>query len=517
MDWRLEAVCPGEPRFIQGQGEMSLLEILRGIAPEYLSAPCGGKGRCGKCVLKVSGSLRPLKGGDWREFRQEAVRICEYIPRGECRVYLPEKKEALPEAAEDTQARGGRGLGLAVDIGSTNLEAALYELESGRALGRIRELNRQCAFGADVLNRIGAHRSATGSGPAEVLRAQIESLARRLLEAARADRESLSRAVFCGNTVMEHFAAGLDPAPIAVPPFTPVSLLGEGADFSAKMPWLGQAESYFCPCVSGYVGGDLVSGLSTVDTGGELCLYIDIGTNGEMALGNGESWLCCATAAGPAFEGAELKCGMGAKTGAICHVDYTGEDISFELIGGTEPEGICGSGVIDAVAVLLKAGVIGRSGRFEKAEKLPGPLAARLGRAQGQRAFYFSDRVFLSIEDIRNVQLAKAAIRAGAERLLMAGGKSPAELGKLVLAGGFGSYINVEKAMYIGLFPPLSPQQVKSAGNASLKGAAEALFPEGRKRMEATAKKCGYLDLSSDPLFPEYYLRYINFEKETET
>lgn len=501
---------------LEPAGEKTILEILRGTAPEYLSAPCGGKGTCGKCLVSVTGRVRSLDGGEELELSGETVRACRYVPVGECRVSLPrtgKDEKVRPGVELPRLPGGGQGLGLAVDMGSTTVEAALYDMIEGTPLYVLRQLNAQRGYGADVLSRLENVRRGELSALCEALCSQIFRMAEELCAAAGRQLREIKKAALCGNSIMEHFAAGLDPSSIAVPPFTPLSVFGAVTETGPLAELFPGCEIYLCPCVSGYVGGDLVAGLATVSAGkaAGLTLYLDIGTNGEMALGSGDEWLSCAAAAGPAFEGAELSCGMSGSVGAIDHVRAGAGDIALNVIGGGEAAGICGSGVIDAVAALLKLGLIGKTGRFAKKEALPAHLAERLGSVDGRKAFYLAPGVYLSIDDIRNVQLAKAAIRAGAERLLERAGKRPADIERLIIAGGFGAHINAAAAVAIGLLPQLPPERISYTGNAALAGAALALSGEGRERLCETAALCAYMDLSSDERFGELYLKNVNF------
>lgn len=486
------------------RSEKSLLELCRAEAPGNIDAPCGGTGRCGKCNVRVWGRLRCLENGEILVCEGREVPACRYAPFDSCRVetlYEPEAESAVCEEASGP-------LGLAVDLGSTTLELRVYELNSGKELARCRELNCQRSYGADVLSRVQALNGADKWGLYTAFKSQITDMVGIACEGIGRNADEVEQIVFCGNTVMEHFAAGLDPSSIAVPPFEPMSRFvdwGKGYDTGYT------GEVFFCPCLSGYVGGDLIAGLSLKADRPGLHLYMDVGTNGELALGDENGFICCATAAGPAFEGAELSCGMGGSKGAIYKVEATGDDISVAVIGGGEAKGICGSGVIDAVAAMLELKVIGKSGRFNKKENLGGKLAARLTERNGEKAFLLADGVYLSAGDIRKIQLAKAAIRAGTELMLQRSGKCVEDIEHISLAGGFGSAINRQSAERIGLIPLCKSGQLSYSGNAAILGAAAALFPEGREKIEKTLSLCEYAELSTDRDFPALYLEYLNF------
>ena len=486
------------------KSKKSLLELIRAENPGSIDAPCGGKGRCGKCRVRVWGRLIRLENAELIEAEGEEISACCFAPYGPCRA------ETLYEPENDsmTHMLCSGPMGLAIDLGSTTLELRIYEMNSGRELARHREMNTQRSYGADVLSRIQAMKSPDKWEIHTCLARQITGMVERLCTKIGKNASEVERVVFCGNTVMEHFAAGLDPSSIALPPFEPQ---GHFEDWGREYGRGYAAEVYYCPCLSGYVGGDLIAGLSLEADRPGLRLYMDIGTNGELALGDEKGYICCATAAGPAFEGAELSCGMGGSVGAIYKVDIDGDDISVSVVGGAAAKGICGSGVIDAVAAMLKLNVIGKSGRFNKTEKLGAKLAERLTRINGEKAFMLSDDVYLTAGDIRKIQLAKAAIRAGTELMLQRSGKKAGDIERISLAGGFGSAINRLSAECIGLIPHCENAELQYSGNAAILGAAAALYPEGREKIENALSICKYTELSTDKDFPALYLEYLNF------
>lgn len=486
-----------------GKNEKSLLELCRAAAPGIVDAPCGGTGRCGKCRVRVWGELSSTESGELYSAQGEELPACRYSPHGPCRV----ETLCTPGTESSSSWKAEGPLGLALDLGSTTLELRLYGLDTGRQLALRRELNAQRSYGADVLSRIQALKDTDRWEVFACLKGQIADMVENICSETGVLKTRVERAVLCGNTVMEHFAAGLDPSSIAVPPFEPVSRFSDWG----KLRTDGGTEVFFCPCLSGYVGGDLIAGLSLEADRPGLRLYMDIGTNGELALGDDSGYICCATAAGPAFEGAELSCGMGGGAGAIYKVEAACEDISVSVIGGGEAKGICGSGVIDAVAAMLELGVIGKSGRFANASRLGQRLAARITQLNGEKVFMLSGDVYLSAGDIRRVQLAKAAIRAGTELMLQRSGKTAPDIEHISLAGGFGTAINRHSAERIDLIPKCERAELHYEGNAAILGAAAALYPEGRAKIERTLSLCSYAELSTDKDFPALYLEYLNF------
>ena len=500
---------------VPGAAAESILAALTGAGVTEVEAPCGGRGRCKKCVVTVTGAVRSLDTGEIHRAEREPLLACRYAPAGDCAVTLPERNglAVLRDGTAEIEA-DGHGLGLAVDIGTTTVAAVLYDLASGKPLGSAGQRNVQRVWGADVISRI----TACGEGKLPVLRDgirnQILEMAESLCRDAGLSPGDIRRTAAAGNTVMEHLLTGLDPAGIGVAPFTPASLFGDH-----RTGLIGTSDTYVCPCVSGYVGGDITAGLlaSGGDEAAGLRLYVDIGTNGEMALGDRDGYLTCATAAGPAFEGAEIACGMDGSVGAVDRVRAENGDISVHVIGGGMAAGLCGSGLVDAVAALLELGVIDETGRMGTAEELPEPLSRRVFTLEdGARAFRLSGDVYLSARDVRQVQLAKAAIRAGAETLLARRGVAAADITELVIAGGFGSFMDKNSALRIGLLPAVPPDRIRHAGNAALSGAALGLTEHGEKRIASLAGKCDYLELSSARDFMDRYVECMLFEEDGE-
>ena len=498
---------------VAASAEKSLLAALEAAGIADIDAPCGGKGRCKKCAVTVTGPVRSLETGQTHTAARERLLACRFAPAGDVAVGLA-AAEAMNIAASGAPeiAPGGEGLGLAVDIGTTTVAVLLYDLSAGKLLGSAGERNAQRTCGADVISRI----TACGEGKLPLLRdtirEQLRELASRLCREAGREPSERRRAVVAGNTVMEHLYAGLDPTGIGVAPFTPASLFG---DHTKEID--PGTDVYLCPCVSGYVGGDITAGLwaSGGDTAEELLLYVDIGTNGEMALGDRDGYLSCATAAGPAFEGAEIACGMDGSPGAIDRVWAEDGDVQTHVIGERTAAGLCGSGLVDAVAALLDLGVIDETGRMAGKDELPPPLASRHFLLEdGSAAFRLAGDVYLSARDVRQVQLAKAAIRAGAETLLARRGKRAEDVGALVIAGGFGSFLDKRSALRIGLLPRVDVRRIRHVGNAAAAGAAMALTPEGESSLAAFAKKLGYLELSADSDFMERYIDCMMFDEE---
>jgi uncharacterized 2Fe-2S/4Fe-4S cluster protein (DUF4445 family) len=386
-----------------------------------------------------------------------------------------------------------RGAGIAADIGTTTIVLYAYDLASGALLGTAAEANRQGVFGADVVSRMQA---AGESGPGQLIdavREQLNGLARRLLPGTGAP----AAWSVAGNTVMQHFLCGLDTSGIARAPFTPASYFGGDVPAAGLGLWAApDAPAYLTPAVSGYVGGDLTAAALSCSLTSQKrpALLLDIGTNGEVALYDPHQGLeCCATAAGPAFEGALLSCGMTALPGAIDRVWLEGKQPCFTTIGGVEPAGFCGSGLVDALAALLTLGLVDETGYMEE-------------------DFIIAEGVKITPQDVRQLQLAKAAVSGGVQTILARAGLSPEDIGTLFLAGGFGNYLRPQSAVEIGLFPAELLGKVKAVGNAAGAGAAAALLSKSaRRRLAVIQKQARYHELSGDALFMEKYMDCMFF------
>ncbi|MFP4502803.1 MAG: ASKHA domain-containing protein [Candidatus Hydrogenedentota bacterium] len=411
----------------------------------------------------------------------------------------------------------GACYGAAFDIGTTTLVCSLIDLRTGAELSVVSRMNPQVRYGDDVLARIQHGSDAPGR---EMLHAVIIEAVNAMLDGvcgeADTAREQVYQLSFSGNTTMEHLLCGLDPAPLGRVPFTPA--FARGQTFAAAS--LGVhvhpgAAAYVLPVVGGFVGGDTVAGIliSDLNTAGAPVLLIDIGTNGELVLAHeGKLW-AASTAAGPAFEGARIASGMRATRGAIEKVVIE-DDVVCDVIGGGDALGLCGSGLIDCAAELLRHGIITQNGRLlppgELPEHLPPALRDRVSAAAdtGDTAFLLAaapgaGAVVLTQRDVRELQLATGAIRGGINVLLEIAGVQATDIAEVRIAGGFGSFIRRRNAQRIGLLPPGVPRErIRYVGNASLSGARWALLcRDARARAEAIARTCTHVELSRHPEF----------------
>lgn len=518
----LKVIQSGKSLELPAQEGASILFALQSAGMTGIHAPCGGNGTCHQCSAIITGRLRAIGGSEELEADHETLLACRWIPLGDCEVILPEteKLDVLTSGAADIRPCGEK-LGVAVDIGTTTVAVFLYDLATGKQLAIDSGRNAQRAYGADVISRI---QYSAGEGGLKLLQKaicdQLSASIDTVCKKAGRGRAEIELVSIAGNTVMGHLFDGLSPVAIGVAPFKPESLFGDFRPAESLLSGLApDAEVYLCPALAGYVGGDITAGLlsSGAWLEDESCLFLDIGTNGEMGIGNKDGFRCCATAAGPAFEGAEIECGMGGAPGAINKVKYENGEIKIEVIGGGEAQGICGSGLIDALAALLCCGAVQENGRMIPPDEADKSIKDRLRRGEdGGMRFYLTDKIYISAADVRQLQLAKSAIRAGIETLLTERGETYADIRHVLIAGGFGAYMDVRSACAIGLLPPVFADRTRHVGNSAGAGAALALDVEQRLLLQKVTDKCSYLELSSSALFMEKYIECMVFDEYDE-
>jgi len=417
---------------------------------------------------------------------------------------------------------GAQVYGVAVDLGTTTAVASLWDLIKGTPMGTVSATNIQNIYGADVISRI----TYCAENEKGLLRLQekavqlINGLVDDLCSEAGIAGTGIYRLTVVGNTTMTHLLAGLDPTGLAQKPFTPVVLRGmELAAQDLGIRIAARAQIHILPNIAAFLGSDVVAVVlaARLNRGDSYRLAIDIGTNGEIILAGRGQMAACSTAAGPAFEGARIKYGMRAALGAIEKVTI-GDDVLIETIGGHKARGICGSGLIDAVAEMVKAGIIDPGGKIiapDQAGHLPPGLLKRLGREESGTYFILAfpedtaldGSVKLTQKDVRELQLAKGAIKAGIQILLAEQGVTLDDLDQVLLAGAFGNYINPASALAIGLFPPVKPDKIESVGNAAGLGAQMALLSESmREEAENIARAVKHIDLSSHKDFQKLFI-----------
>jgi len=506
---------------------ISLKEALE-VQEIFIDSPCGGRGICGKCLVKASGALSKIEE-DENSFLTDTQIVeghrlaCLAKVDGDCTVELFKTGKADVEMSTSTMGmhidRGGN-YGAAVDIGTTTVAMYLYDLTTGKRLGSHGEMNEQRAFGADVISRISLVRE-TEDGLKKLQSTIISQLDEMLITLAKSchiNCNSIDRITLAGNTTMQHLAAGIDISSLGNAPYEPLttsSLLYKGAQlgFTAAK----DADIEFIGSISGYVGADIVAAIlsSGLYKAEETSLLIDIGTNGEMALGNKNAIICCSTAAGPAFEGARIRCGCAGIEGAIDRITLSKEGIKFSTIGNKAPIGICGSALIDVMAQLVECEIVTPEGRMLPFEEVPAKYQSLMGEVDGEYGLIISQEppVFIIPKDVREVQLAKAAICAGIYTLLDHYGIKAKDLPAVYIAGGFGAHINKYNAAKIGLFPAETVERTSFLGNASGAGAIMALLSKDAKaQTEKIREQSTYIELANSKAFQDFYMDCMFFE-----
>ncbi len=465
--------------------------------------PCGGRGRCGRCrIRQVAGFLDG--GGDQgeilsaRELAQGWRLACRCTVECDVTLEVGQWETVIlgDHSVFDFEPRAG--LGIAVDLGTTTIVAQLIDLESGRVLAVATAVNPHAAYGADVMTRIDLALAGSRVAMTDQLREAVGGLCSRLYDPQSPEaRVSLTRVVIAGNTVMHHLFCGIDPGPLAEAPFEPRE--GDLRSFRAdELGWRFGSNPVvsFLPCIGGFVGSDVLCGIAATGMArrSSLAVLIDMGTNGEIVVGNSERMLCTSTAAGPAFEGGRIGMGMRATTGAISEVVVDKGRIRVRVIGNALARGICGSGLVDAVAAGLELGLIDPSGRLVDGT----PLRLAPG-------------VELTQHDVRQLQLAKGAIAAGVRTLSGRFG-SEACRSTTYMAGAFGNYVNHDAARRIGLIDA-SETLIESIGNSALLGAKMALFDidSGLEAFDVLRSRIEYVPLAADLAFHRSYLSELGF------
>jgi uncharacterized 2Fe-2S/4Fe-4S cluster protein (DUF4445 family) len=408
--------------------------------------------------------------------------------------------------------------GVAFDVGTTTLVGTLMNLRTGMAAAVSSTLNGQAPFGADVISRI-SH-AMNGVDSIEELKAAVVRTMNGILDdlyrEAGVSPERTYEAVVVGNVTMLHLLLGIDPTPISMMPFTPTfmdALSVPASEVGLHIHPAGYIQTL--PALGAYVGADIVSGVLATNIAREdkMRVFVDVGTNGEIVIGSSQRTLATAAPAGPAFEGSQIKCGMRATDGAIEGVQL-GDRVELQVIGGdVAPIGLCGSGLVDAVAQLLNVGLLDHSGRMRSAADVPNhPLAGRLIEVEGVRAFLLAEGVYLSQRDVRELQFAKGSIATGIKILMNILGVAASELDEIYLGGSFGSYLNPESAKIIGLVPDVDVDKIIAVGNSAGEGAKIALLSY-RERQVAfeLPSRIEYIELSGRSDFNDAFVEVLRF------
>lgn len=449
--------------------------LVAGLAAHGVEFPCGGMGECGGCGVRVLAGSLPITEADqqfftadelsagWRLACQARAAEPLVLECGQWHMEILTDASAAATGRPDFSPaacglrRGRDGLGIAIDLGTTTIAAQIVDLSSGSVLGVETALNPQAAFGSDVMSRIRA--TLEGEDLAIPVRAAIGQMIARL---AHTRSSQVEEVILVGNTAMHHLFSGLSVEPLAHVPFESPHL-GEQHFTASQLRWELPAgcSIRFARCLGGFVGSDILAGIvaAGIAEPGNISALVDLGTNGEIVIGGSRGMVCASAAAGPAFEAGAIRMGMRAVTGAVAHLSLVEGALRATVIGDVEPRGICGSGLVDAVAAGLRGGAILASGRI----------------ADGTKRFPLAAPVVLYQSDIRELQLAKAAIASGFRLLLRRLDAKVGDLRAIHLAGAFGNYLQIDSAIRIGLIE--APHMlIHAAGNTALRGAKMLLL-----------------------------------------
>lgn len=463
-----------------------------------LEFPCGGTSLCGGCRVRVvegdiqitpdmQAVLTPHElAAGWRLACQARARGCVTLEIGQWEgPILADESRVVFEPRE--------GSGIAIDLGTTTLVAQLLDFATGDILAVRTALNPQCAHGADVMTRI----QFALREPQILMRSIRQGLAPLIEDLA--EKREVSEVLICGNTVMHHLFCGEDVEPLSHVPFETGA--GGVREFAAtELGWKlrGRCRVEFLPCLGSFVGSDILAGMVAVDWLGRdaLVALIDLGTNGEIVIGNRHRALCASAAAGPAFEAGRIRMGMRAAPGAISRVVPGSDGLECHVLGGREPRGICGSGLVDAVAASLQLGWILPTGRL----------------ANGRQEVGLRPPVSITQSDVRELQLAKGAIAAGLRILLERWGATLDQLERVYLAGAFGNYVSTASAHRIGLLE-LPPEKIEPVGNTALRGTKILLLSPSRRAglLEQIGHRTEHVSLASDPHFQDVFVECMGF------
>ena len=501
-----------------------------GQAGIILNTVCGGKGTCKKCLVYLEPDAREVLACQYKIDSDLTVTIPAGSRFFEQRI-LTEGIDAgsriQPDIYKKYLREGSAApiFGLAVDLGTTTVVARLIDMSGGECLATEAALNPQTRFGDDVISRIAY--AQTGKEFAELHEAVIDcinDLTARLCTKAAVETNGIYEMCVAGNTTMSHIFLKLPIIQLGQAPYEAYSLDAHNVPPGELGLQINPAGNiYTVENIAGFVGADTtaVALAVDIDSADEMMLIVDIGTNGEIVLGTKDKLYAASCAAGPALEGARITCGGRACDGAIEAVVINEDDIDLDVIGNVPPHSICGSGLIDAVTVMLDLGVINGTGRFAEPKtlehKLPPAIFARIIEQDGQPAFRLagvaSSPVFLSQKDIRQMQLAKGAIRAGIKLLQQKIGLEDNDIKRILLAGAFGNYIRRSSALRIGLLPAVEAERIRFVGNAAAAGAQMILISrQCRDQARELARKIEYVEIAHEPGFQDVYADSMLFQ-----
>lgn len=504
---------------------MTIADALHAVGI-WVDLPCGGIGTCGGCRIEAKGALSDLTPREAEALSNEAIGAgwrlaCQAQIVGDLEIALPEN--AVLSGAEETAgpSLSKRRLGMALDLGSTTLVGRIIDLDNGHSLMEMSATNPQVSVGADLITRIQAGLELEGQTLLKSLAIRgINDLLNKMVNRLGIAPEQVSSMTIAGNSVMQHLLLGLSVETLSAFPFAPVSLdavVRSAGDLGIAID--PRAEIYIFPLIGSFVGGDAAAGALALNLAAlpGACLLADLGTNGEVLLSVDGEIGATSTAAGPAFEGGEIAWGMRAETGAIVDLDIR-SGWQLTTIGGAIPRGIAGSGLVRIVTELLENGLLGPEGRLRRPEELTGEHA-RLAEGrirQGKNGYEVildpEREIVLTQGDIRQLQLAKGAIRSAVDSLLEEAGIKAVEISGVYLAGAFGSVLDPDSVLRIGLLPPVPIEKIAAVGNASLDGAVKVLMDEiGRLAVVELVKGIRHISLESRPDYQDAFVRALRF------
>lgn len=511
---------------VTGHDNKTILELAAECGIN-IDGNCGGKGTCGKCRVRIT--TEDFSG--W-------VLACETVPEKDTVVEVPEtdttasRKKKLIHLPEGFMPDKGdeEALGVAVDIGTTTVVVSFWNLNTGEMLDVDAMTNPQGAYGADVISRISF--ATENDNGCEILHRKVVDAINGCTEdfCAKNNRDinNIKKYTVVGNTTMSHLFLNIDPSSLAVAPFAP-AFTGEVKTNCEKTGLIGasDAEVIVVPNIAGHVGSDITAGIITTDLmkREKGHLFIDIGTNGEIVLSAKGRITACSTAAGPAFEGSSIKYGMRAAAGAIERVFLSDDGVEISVIGDTKPIGICGSGIIDAVGELIRTGVVDKSGRLLGTDRLAKKgvspkILEHIEESIDSNGNDFvlyrgespEENVYITQKDIREVQLAKAAISAGISIMMEEIGLAKDEIEKISIAGAFGNYIRNESAVNMGLLPKIPMERIRAIGNSAGVGASMVLLSkQSEEETIRVSEIVEHIDLAEKKNFQDEYLKGMRF------
>lgn len=507
-------------KIIKYKGSASLAELL--IENKvFIDRPCNGKGKCGKCAVEfVSDAPKPNKY-DKNELGKKQLDkgyrlACKCVIKSDAEIQSSDNKKMVIKSdgikdkfkvnlQDDTLSKS---YGVAIDLGTTTIVVYLVKLSNGKTVGVKSSINPQRKYGDNVITRSEyIHNNVDGLKNLQTAAIdEINLLINKLCNAHSIKNKKIQRLVLSGNTIMQHIILGVDPYTITLSPFTPV--FTEQKIVKAKKIGFAideKSKCYIINSVSGYIGGDIVSGVvaTNMHKTKKTVLLIDIGTNGEMVLKHNDKMYACSVAAGPAFEGEHIKHGVGSIVGAISKAYKANNKLEYKTIGDAAPIGICGSGILDIVAYLLDE---------KKVDEMGSMTETKCKNIDDELVYPITDDIYLSQKDIREIQLAKSAVAAGIAVLIQKAGIQNSDIDKVYLAGGFGSYLNVDSAATIGLIPKNLSKKCISAGNTAGMGSIKLLLDDKLlKSLDKLTNEVKYIELSLDAEFNNLFIDNMIF------